>query len=275
MMMQRFLFPFLCLLLLCKVQTLRGATVDTVLAYSAAMKKNIPAVVVTPEGYAPETSFPVVYLLHGFGGSFRDWIVRVPSLKAAADHYGLILVCPDGDRSWYMDSPADPAFQYETFTAGELVRWIDQRYRTIKSPAGRAITGLSMGGHGALYLALRHPDVFGAGGSMSGGVDLRPFPTKWDLAKRLGPYAEQPGRWEQHSVINLVHLLVPGRLRLIIDCGTEDFFFTVNRNLHEKLLERNIPHDFIVRPGAHNWGYWESAVDYQILFFFKYFQEAK
>ena len=93
-----------------------------------------------------------------------------------------------------------------------------------------------MGGHGALYLAFRHQDIFGAAGSMSGGVDIRPFPNNWDLEKRLGKQSEYPERWEQHTVIELLHLLTPNSLKLIIDCGTEDFFYEVNKKLHDCLL---------------------------------------
>ena len=74
--------------------------------------------------------------------------------------------------SWYWNSPVDPKSQYETFISDELIKAIDSKYKTIKNRTGRAITGLSMGGHGALYLAIKHQDVFGAAGSMSGGVDI-------------------------------------------------------------------------------------------------------
>ncbi len=101
---------------------------------------------------------------------------------------------------------------------------------------GRAITGLSMGGHGALYLAFKHQDIFGAGGSMSGGVDMTPYPNNWEISKRLGTYAEFPERWENNSVINLTHSLTPGSLAIIFDCGTDDFFYKVNVKLHERLV---------------------------------------
>jgi len=255
---------------------LQAAKVDTVETYSPSMKKTIKAVVVTPHTYANGGAFPVVYLLHGYSGNYADWVKKAPSLGKAVDAQQVMVVCPDGAfGSWYFDSPADPAFRYETYVATELVPWIDQRYRTIKSRQGRAITGLSMGGHGALYLAFRHQDVFGAAGSMSGGVDIRPFPNNWDLSKRLGTYAQFPERWEQNTVINLVHLLTPNSLALIIDCGTEDFFFRVNNNLHDKLLERNIPHDYITRPGGHNWAYWNSAIHQQLLYMRQFFDRPK
>ena len=248
-----------------------AATVDTIFTYSTAMKKNIKAVVIMPSDQAATTSLPVVYLLHGHGGNYANWLTRVPELKDYSDSHKVIIVCPDGDKaSWYFDSPKLAGSKYETYIATELVNWIDKHYPTIKDKAGRAITGLSMGGHGAMYLSFRHQDVFGAAGSMSGGLDIRPFP-KWDIASHLGTYAEYPANWEQNSVINLTHLLTPGSLSLIIDCGTEDFFYKVNTSFHQKLLDRNIPHDFISRAGTHNWDYWRNAVKYQLLFFNDFF----
>ena len=186
-----------------------------------------------------------------------------------------MIVCPDGNfGSWYFDSPVDPAWKYETYITTELVNYIDKNYATVKKRSGRAITGLSMGGHGALYLAFKHQGVFGAAGSMSGGVDIRAFPLNWDIAARLGKYSEYPKRWDDNSVINLTHLLTPNSLALIIDCGTADFFYNVNTLLHEKLLYYNIPHDFISRPGGHSWEYWTNSVQYQGLFFHQIFIKA-
>ena len=147
-----------------------------------------------------------------------------------------------------------------------------RKEKGVKDKKGRAITGLSMGGHGGLYLAIKHQEVFGAGGSMSGGVDIRPFPNNWDMSLRLGKYDEHPDNWEKYTVINLLHLIKPNSLALIIDCGTEDFFFKVNENLHQQMLYRNIAHDYIIRPGAHNWNYWVNAVQYQLLFMSNFFK---
>jgi len=252
-----------------------ASTVDTVLTYSASMKKGIKAIIIKPEDYSLNQSFPVVYLLHGAGGNCTDWIKKVPNIVQYSDLYHLIIVCPDGNTtSWYFDSPVDSSYRYETYISKELVKWIDEHYKTVKSPAGRAITGLSMGGHGALYLAFKHQDIFGAAGSMSGGLDLRPFPENWDISKRLGKYSEHPERWEQNSVINLTYLLTPGSLALIIDCGTGDFFYQVNEKLHEKLLYMKIPHDFIARPGEHSWSYWDNALQYQMLFMSNFFNKG-
>jgi S-formylglutathione hydrolase FrmB len=253
-----------------------AAVVDTIQIYSQSMQKNIKAVIITPDTYKSAPELPVVYLLHGYSGNHLDWINKARGFEKAVDQYNLIIVCPDGGfGSWYWNSPVDPKSQYETFVSDELVKAIDAKYKTIKDRTGRAITGLSMGGHGALYLAIKHQDIFGAAGSMSGGVDIRPFPNNWDMAKQLGTYVEQPERWEKNTVVNMLNLLTPNSLAIIIDCGTDDFFFKVNENLHQQLLYRNIPHDYISRPGAHTWPYWTNAIKYQLLFMKNYFETSK
>ncbi len=253
-----------------------AAEVDTVETYSEVMKKRIKAVIVKPVGYNQSKEMPVVYLLHGYGGNYSDWIKKAADITRLADQYNIMIVCPDGAvGSWYWDSPIDPQFQYETYVSKELVAFVDGKYKTIRDRRGRGITGLSMGGHGALYLGIRHQEVFGTAGSMSGGVDIRPFPNNWDMSRRLGKYAEQPERWEKNTVVNLLHLLTPNSLALIIDCGTEDFFFKVNENLHQQLLYRNIPHEYITRPGGHNWPYWNNAIQYQLMFMNGFFTKLK
>lgn len=253
-----------------------AAVIDTIQVYSKSMQKNVPVIVIKPDNYTSVKELPVVYLLHGYSGNQFDWIKKAKGFETAVDQYNLIIVCPDGGyNSWYWNSLVDPKSQYETFVSDELVKSIDAKYATIKDRTGRGITGLSMGGHGALYLAFKHQDVFGAAGSMSGGVDIRPFPNNWDMAKQLGTYAEQPDGWEKNTVINMLNLLTPNSLAIIIDCGTDDFFFKVNENLHQQLLYRNIPHDFITRPGAHTWTYWINSVKYQLLFMKNYFDSPK
>lgn len=260
--------------LLGRMLTGQAATVDTVQIFSEAMQRDIPAIVITPDGYqeASEQRFPVIYLLHGYSDDYSGWVTKAPGVDQLADRHQVILVCPDGGYdSWYLDSPADDSSQYETHVAEEVVTYVDEHYRTVAQSSGRAITGLSMGGHGALFLAIRHLDTFGAAGSMSGGVDLTYNINNWNIKGKLGPYEQNPLRWDSLSVVNMVPSLRAGQLALIIDCGVDDFFFRINQNLHEILLEHQIPHDYIERPGAHNWSYWTDAVAYQVLFFRKFF----
>ena len=244
----------------------------TVAAKSDVMKKEIPALVILPDDYEKSgKSYPVIYLLHGFGGNYQTWYHIKPNLPELATSNQVIFVLPDGATSWYWDSPVNQNLKYETYVAKELVDFIDSSYRTIKSPKGRAIAGLSMGGHGAMWLALRHKDVFGAAGAISGGVDIRPFPKNWDMAKNLGEYSSNKDVWDAHTVINQVDGLKNGELAIYIDCGFSDFFYQVN--LHNKLLQMKIDHDYLARPGAHNNAYWNNAIDYNILFFKKFFSK--
>ena len=254
---------------------LQAARVDTVLVRSAAMNKDVKVVYVLPDKAIGKQACPGVYLLHGYGGNAKTWIGVKPDLPQIADEKGIIFVCPDGKNSWYWDSPKDLSYRYETFVSSELVKYIDGHYKTIADRKGRAITGLSMGGHGAMWNAIRHKDTFGASGSTSGGMDIRPFPKNWDMSKQLGEYESNKEVWDNHTVINQLDRLKDGSLAIIIDCGADDFFLQVNKAAHEALLKRGIGHDFIIRPGAHNPRYWNNAIDYQVLFFKKFFNKSK
>ena len=248
--------------------------VDTLEVYSEVMDKPIPNLVITPQNYSSQNEgLPVLYLLHGAGGYFSNWMFRVPEIEQYATDYNIIIVCPDGNKtSWYLDSPIDSSSQYETYISQELVPAIDQKYKTIPSPSKRAITGLSMGGHGAFYLAFKHQDVWGAAGSMSGGLDIRPFSEEWNIAELLGSYADNKNNWEEHTVINMTHLL-NGGLQIIFDCGTEDFFAAVNEAFHKKLIAKEIPHYYSVRPGTHNWDYWRESIKSHLIFFEDFFKQ--
>lgn len=241
---------------------------------SESMDRDIPVTVITPDGYENGNEYPVIYLLHGYSDDHKGWAKKGVT-GGLADLYDIVFVLPDGGfDSWYFDSTFTPEYQYETFVSKELVSYIDNHYKTVRDRSARAITGLSMGGHGALFLAFRHQDVFGSAGSMSGGVDIRPFPENWNIAARIGSKEEYPENWEKNTVINLTHLLKPDSLNLIFDCGTEDFFFEVNCNLHDKLMKEGIPHEFYTRPGGHTWTYWLNSIKYQVLYFSDCFAKA-
>jgi S-formylglutathione hydrolase FrmB len=275
---------------LCKLQTMKhvilliflycfsvnsfAGKVDTVSIYSNGMHKYIKTVAIKPDSYKKKKNiFPVVYLLHGYSGSYNNWIIKVPELMNYADQYQTLIVCSDGGfSSWYFDSPIDTAYKYETYVATELVTFIDKNYRTIADKNHRAITGLSMGGHGALFLALRHSDVFGAAGSMSGGVDLSESKNRFHIMKRIGDTILQANNWHDMSVINLIENYTNTPVKIFFDCGVIDIFIEGNRRLHQKMLQLKIPHTYIERPGEHNWDYWSNAIPYQLLFFQRFFQ---
>ena len=253
---------------------------DTIPVMSQAMGREIKNVVTVPSQYfydAQATRYPVLYLLHGAFGCYSDWCKKA-DLKTLSDRFGIIIVCPDGQDSWYFDSPVDPKMQFETYVSKELVEYIDSHYRTIAHRYMRAITGLSMGGHGALFLAFRHPDVFWSCGSMSGNMDISPYPDKWHIKDRLGEQAENPQRWRDHSVCNQIELVKKSDLKpaqnIIIDDGLNDIFIKNNIALHEQLVEKGIDHDFTVRPGRHSWDYWVNSLDYHMVFFKKAFERG-
>ncbi len=252
----------------------RAGRVDSVEIFSPSMRKNIKCLIVIPDDYSVMGKpYPVLYLLHGWSGNFAGWVSGSPQLLRHADTYRMLIVCPDGGYdSWYLDSPVDSTVRYETHIAYEVVSYVDYYYHTRKESAGRAITGLSMGGHGAVYLAIRHPDIFGAAGSMAGGLDLCLWKKNtWDLQGVLGDPDAFWENWENNSVVNLVPLLKGRDMPLIIDCGVGDFFLPANREMHRKLLDSDIPHEYTERPGAHNGDYWNSAIDFQVVYFNKFF----
>ncbi len=263
---------FLFFALLCFAYQVDAATVDTVTTHSDVMKKDIKAVVVLPAEYSAHKTYPVVYLLHGFSGNYADWISKDQGLKTLADQYQCLIVCPDGAfASWYIDSPVNKDWMYDTYVSKELVSYVDKHFSTVHNRKGRAITGLSMGGHGALTLAIKHQDVYGAAGSMSGCMDLRPFAKQFGIDQILGKYEDHTESWKEHSATSMVGMLKPGALSLTIDCGCDDFFIGVNNTFHQQLLDAKIPHDYTVRPGGHTWEYWTNSLNYQMLYFHNFF----
>lgn len=252
--------------------------VDTLTVFSKSMQKQIKNIVIIPETKLEEDqNLPVLYLLHGAYGDYRDWVTKVPAIKTYANQHNMIIVCPDGHPfSWYLDSPVDKNFRYETFLSKELIHAVDQKYPTISSKKGRAITGLSMGGHGAFYLAFRNQNLFGAAGSMSGGMNHVLFANKknYELNKRLGTYKDHPENWIDNSIINMTDLIIGKDLKIYFDCGIDDFFYQTNVDLHHKMLQQNIPHDYTERTGKHSWDYWSNSIKYHLLFFDNFFQNG-
>lgn len=236
--------------------------VDSLTVSSSNLPQPMRVNVALPAGYLAEgddNQYPVLYLLNGHGGHCNSWGSIVP-LDSMATAYGMIIVTPSGMNSWYFDSPRRPEMQMETFITTELIPYIDANYRTIADRSGRAITGLSMGGHGALWLAIRHQDLFSAAGSTSGGVDFTPFPGRWNLDDALGKRDDNPELWQSSTVMSQLDRLEPGALTIVTDCGTDDFFYTVNCRLDSALNARGIHHTYITGPGAHNGAYWSKSI---------------
>jgi putative tributyrin esterase len=258
-----------------------ASTVDTLQIPSAAMGKIYKAAVVLPNSYVKgKAVYPVLYLLHGAYGHFSDWLSSTPNkntVKNLADQYNIIIVMPEGETfSFYLNSPVNKGSQFETYITEEVIQKIDKTYRTVNDKKGRVIAGLSMGGHGALYLSAKHPELFCAAGSMSGAVDMgtmlgrEPNDQVVKLMQPVfGDQSSNPDLYAQNAVIGMVDKIKANKLALIIDCGVDDFLIEPNRELHRRLVYSKVSHDYTERPGAHTWEYWENALPYQVLFFSK------
>ncbi|WP_240701314.1 alpha/beta hydrolase family protein [Pseudoalteromonas sp. MEBiC 03485] len=234
-----------------------------------------PVTVTIPDGYQESKKYNVIYVLHGYSGNHSDW-TKLTDIEKLADQYDVIIVNPDGNYgSWYLDSDIDKSSQYETYIAEDLVNYIDSTYSTNRSKSGRAITGLSMGGFGALHIAINNQARFAAVSGISAGVDVRPFSAEFDLTKVLGSFSENQGKWDNIAIINNLHKIAAGNtawkkgadnLAIMLDIGVDDFFIEQNRALHQAMLDLRIRHDYIERPGIHDWHYWNKVIAYQFLF---------
>jgi S-formylglutathione hydrolase FrmB len=248
--------------------------IDTIAVPSQANGISVKTIVILPNKALGENAqgSPVVYLLHGYDDNETGWLSKKKNLPEIADEKNIIIVCPNGKNSWYLDSPIKKDNQYETFISSELVNYIDKHYRTIPNRKYRAITGLSMGGHGALYNAFKHKDVFGAVGSMSGAIDIKQKNNNYGLTHLLPSMVDgNSGNWGSHSVLLQIAQLKNQDLAIIIDCGLKDFAFSYNDAIHKALIKKEIDHDYTIRPGNHSWSYWHNSIDYHLLFFYKYF----
>ncbi len=244
---------------------------DTLNIVTRHVPSPAPVTVVVPEKYlsAGDTCrYNVVYLLHGYGDDYTGYAKGMP-LDSLADRHQVIFVCPDGLTSWYWDSPVDTTMQMESYIIHDLIPTIDSRLRTVADRTGRSIAGLSMGGHGAMWLAMRHKDLFAATASMSGGLDIsRPeFKEYWEMWRWLGPQEENRQLWRRHTALSLVPTLNPDELDMMVVCGDEDFFFKVNQRFHYALENRGIAHRYEISPGGHTWDYWSRMLP-RILDFF-------
>lgn len=232
---------------------------------SSSMGIKIKATVVLPASYAQsKKKYSVIYLLHGFGGDHRTW-PRIAPLKLYADTLQLLFVCPDGDNSWYIDSRFKNKSLFETHIIREVIPFIDTRYRTWHYGEGRAIMGVSMGGHGAVSLFAKHQDSFIGVCSISGVMDLTEFPFEWNLSDILGPLSDNRLLWSDQSCTGMTGRLKNCSKLIILDCGAEDFALRGNIKADSLLKIAGIQHYFYSRPGFHDWRYVSTAVPAHII----------
>ena len=228
--------------------------------YSAELDRDMPYNVYLPPDYdVANRRYPVLYMLHG-GGAHRDeWLAY--GLVEVADreiHTGslqpMIIVLPQGDTGYWVDNAGDGP-RWGQYIWRDLVRHIDNTYRTLRMAQSRAIGGLSMGGFGALNNAFLHPNVFGVVGAHSSS--LRPDDGTLPLLGTGDVY-------KQKDPISLAETQ-PGleRLQIYIDAGQEDPWLDRDIALHDALTARGIAHNWQVNPGGHDYTYWMTyLVDY-------------
>ena len=237
-----------------------------VLEKQTAMQVLLPSV-----GRPP---YPTFYLLHGLSDDSTIWLRR-SRIEAYVRERPLIVVMPDGYRGFYTDNEEGPA--YARHFAREIPDFVERNFPAKPGRGARAIGGLSMGGYGALRLALGFPDRFCSVHSHSGAVmrfnlDLTPREARRHRMFRdhaPGFFFEMRrvfGRLSigtPHDLLALVRHARRRRRRLpriLLDCGTEDFLLEANRELHRELLALRVPHLYREYPGGHDWDYWDLHV---------------
>ena len=222
--------------------------------------------ILLPKGYFQSArSYPVLYLLHGWHGDYQNWST-LTNLAFYAKHVPIIIVMPDAGDSWYVDSATTPQDKFEQYIIHDLISEVDEHWRTMRVPHRRAIAGLSMGGYGAVNLALKHPGMFGVAGSISGAlnaalpelgqrVDLKP-----SLDRAFG--AANSKTREQNDVYQLASNAKPESAPyLFIDCGNNDeTFLEPNRRFAAMLSQKKFAYEYHEFPGEHSWQYWDKRL---------------
>ena len=265
----------LCLLTACREQrqaplpdhprlTPKVAFVD-VNFFSSALQRDMPYRVVLPFGYAERKQIlPVVYLLHGGGGGFRDW-----TNYSDVAHYaeqGLILVMPEGESSYYMNSTGNPQDRYEDYIVKDLIADVEKRFPASNSRNRRAIIGVSMGGYGAIVLALKHPGLFALAAGLSPALDVptRPFSIKrisqWRRHRSI--FGAWNGKMQQaNDPYPLARAADPGKTPYIfLSCGRQEGLLPANRKFASILQQRQLAYEFHIAPGGHDWNQWNQLL---------------
>jgi S-formylglutathione hydrolase FrmB len=272
----RVLFAFLALMVLLTL-AVSAATItpEKVTHKSELLGVDKSFYVLPPRNYDPQKRYPVLYLLHGASGSYADWYKNT-KLAEYLNNYDMFVVLPDGEKNgWYVDSTILPKSKYESYIPKELVPYIDSHYPSIADKTGRAICGLSMGGHGAITIAMKYPDIFGSASSLNGIMDIYRHPNEWDIAKKLDKQTKAKDAWLANSALKMVlGGKFPQGLSIFVSCGVNDFAIGENRDFHQALVLLGIDHSYVEHPGAHTWDYWNSHIEEHLLFHDRIFKQA-
>lgn len=230
--------------------------------YSRALGRKMQYRVVMPADSSPREKLRTVYLLHGGGGNFHDWTNYSDVAKYAEQ--ALILVMPEGNSSYYANAAERPKDRYEDYIIKDLIEDVESKFPAMNQREGRAIAGVSMGGFGAINLALRHPELFAFAAGISAAVDVpsRPFSIK--RLEQWRRFRAIFGPWEgavQKS--NDPFLLVRSADTqnvpyFFLTCGEQEGLLAPNRQFASLLEARHFSYEFHTAPGDHNWKQWDE-----------------
>ncbi len=233
--------------------------------WSQALGKQVAAHVLIPEG-TRVNSFPVLYLLHGYSDDHTMWTRRT-SIERYLNGLPLMVVMPDGGKGFYCDAVVGLA--YQTAIASDLIKTIDATYRTRAERSGRCIGGLSMGGYGAIKLALQYSDLFVSAHSHSGALTYGHgfWQDQKEMQWILGDHVAGGGPNDLYQLAKEADPATWPAMRL--DCGVDDFLIEDNRAFHRHLIELKRPHEYQEYPGAHDWAYWDTHIQKALQFHLK------
>lgn len=268
------LLIFSCFFLFANAQT--GKVMESLVFESNIVSYPVKYTVYLPADYETSNrSYPVLYLLHGYSDDETGWIQFGEANTIAdrgianGDFPPCIIVMPDGKVSWYINS-FDGKDRWEDMFISELIPQVEKTYRIRAKKEFRAIAGLSMGGNGALLLAMHHPDLFSTCVAMSAGTftDEEISGNEQYDAYFKNIYGEKPENgvsehWKINSPLYLLDSVDKEKLksvRFYIDCGDDDFLYKGNSALHVKMRNLEIPHEYRVRNGGHEWPYWRTGL---------------
>lgn len=236
----------------------------TLTFFSQALRKQSHMVVVFPDRIAHSGPYPVLYLLHGLGDDHTTW-TRMTSLERHVGRLPLIVAMPDAHRSFYCDAAYGLA--YDQYIVEDVIGTVDRLFHTRNQRVGRCIGGLSMGGYGAVKLALKYPALFISATGHSGAYfrDFGQIPD--ELHDELSAVFGGSSIPDEDNCYRLAQEADPERLpALRLDCGLDDFLIEINRGFHAHLDSSGIAHEYAECPGAHNWAYWDEQVQQALAF---------
>jgi len=231
--------------------------------HSKALQRDMPYRVILP-AHAADEKLPVVYLLHGGGGGFRDWSNYSDVARFA--ERGLILVMPEGESSYFANAAGRPRDRFEDYITKDLITDVEGRFSVATGRENRAIVGVSMGGFGAVNLALRHPDLFVFAAGISAAIDVpsRPFSLRrveqWRRHRAIfGPWNGQTQR--ENDPLTLVRTADPAKSPyFFLTCGEQEGLLTANRAFVSLLQQRHFQYEFQTVPGGHDWNQWQNQL---------------